>query len=94
MDQIVLISGANRGLGLEIGIQLLEAGWNVVFTSRNMHLGRPQVNQLREKWKTAWYHQLDVTDEESVSDVADYVGDTFGRLDVLINNAGTVRTPG
>ena len=36
MDKIALISGANRGIGLEIGKQLLEIGWNVVFTARNM----------------------------------------------------------
>jgi len=88
MDKIALISGANRGIGLEIGKQLLEIGWNVVFTARNMHEGRPLVNKLREEWKTAWFHQLDVTDEQSVSDVADYVEDICGRLDVLINNAG------
>ena len=88
MDRVALISGANRGIGLEIGKQLLENGWNVVFTARNMHEGRPMVNKLREKWKTAWYHQLDVTDEQSILDLAAYVDDTCGRLDVLINNAG------
>ena len=88
MDKIALISGANRGIGLEIGKQLLEIGWNVVFTARNMHEGRPLVNKIREEWKTAWFHQLDVTDEQSVSDIADYVEDTCGRVDVLINNAG------
>ncbi len=88
MDKIALISGASRGIGLETGKQLLELGWNVVFTARNMHEGRPLVNKLREKWKSAWFHQLDVTDEQSISDVAEYVEDTCGRLDVLINNAG------
>ena len=88
MDKIALISGANRGIGLETGKQLLELGWNVVFTARNMHEGRPLINKLREKWKSAWFHQLDVSDEQSISDVAEYVEDTCGRLDVLINNAG------
>ncbi|MEE9462282.1 MAG: SDR family NAD(P)-dependent oxidoreductase [Bacteroidales bacterium] len=49
MDKIALISGANRGIGLETGKQLLELGWNVVFTARNMHEGRPLINKLREK---------------------------------------------
>lgn len=88
MDKIALISGANRGIGMETGKQLLELGWNVVFTARNMHEGRPLINKLREKWKSAWFHQLDVTDEQSISDMAEYVEDTCGRLDVLINNAG------
>jgi NAD(P)-dependent dehydrogenase (short-subunit alcohol dehydrogenase family) len=87
MDKIALISGANRGLGLEIGKQLLDIGWNVIFAARNMHEGRPLVNKLREQWKTAWYHQLDVTDEQSIIDLAEYVEETCGRLDVLINNA-------
>jgi NAD(P)-dependent dehydrogenase (short-subunit alcohol dehydrogenase family) len=87
MDKIALITGANRGIGLEIGKQLLEIGWNVIFSGRNMHEGRPLVNKLREKWKTAWFHQLDVTDEQGISDVVDYVEDTCGRIDVLINNA-------
>jgi NAD(P)-dependent dehydrogenase (short-subunit alcohol dehydrogenase family) len=88
MDKFALISGANRGIGLEIGKQLLETGWNVVFTARNMLEGRPLVNELRKEWKTAWFHQLDVTDEQSIVDLVDYVEDTFGRMDVLINNAG------
>jgi NAD(P)-dependent dehydrogenase (short-subunit alcohol dehydrogenase family) len=87
MEKIALISGAGRGIGLEIGKQLLDLGWTVVLTARNMQQGRPLVNKLREKWKTAWYHQLDVTDEQSISDVAEYVEETCGRLDVLINNA-------
>ena len=87
MEKIALISGAGRGIGLEIGTQLLDLGWTVVFTARNMQQGRPLVNKLREKWKTAWYHQLDVTDEQSISDMAEYVEETCGRLDVLINNA-------
>lgn len=94
MDRIALISGANRGIGHEIGKQLLEVGWNVVFTSRNMHEGRPMVNKLRERWKSAWFHQLDVTDEQSISDVANYVRDTCGRLDVLINNAAIMMEDG
>jgi NAD(P)-dependent dehydrogenase (short-subunit alcohol dehydrogenase family) len=88
MDKVALVTGANRGIGLEIGKQLLELGWNVVFTARNMQAGRPLVNQLRETWKTAWYHQLDVTDEESISDLVAYVEETCPKLDVLINNAG------
>jgi NAD(P)-dependent dehydrogenase (short-subunit alcohol dehydrogenase family) len=87
MDKIALISGAGRGIGLEIGKQLLDLGWTIVLTARNMQQGRPLVNKLRKQWKTAWYHQLDVTDEQSISDMAEYVEDTCGRLDVLINNA-------
>ena len=53
-----------------------------------MAVGRPLVNDLREEYKTAWFVQLNVTEEESISYMADYVMKEHGRLDVLINNAG------
>lgn len=87
MDRIALITGANRGIGLEIGKQLLAREWTVVFTSRNMGIGRPLVNKLREAYKTAWYVQLDVTEQDSIAYMAKYVLKEFGRLDVLFNNA-------
>ena len=88
MDKIVLVTGANRGIGFEIGKQLLSREWTVIFTSRNMHIGRPIVNELRKEFKTAWYHQLDVTEEDSIGDLLEYVMEDHGRLDVLVNNAG------
>jgi NAD(P)-dependent dehydrogenase (short-subunit alcohol dehydrogenase family) len=88
MDRIALITGANRGIGLEIGQQLLKRDWTVIFSSRNMAAGRPLVNELRETYKTAWFVQLDVTEQESINYMSEYVIEEHGRLDVLINNAG------
>jgi NAD(P)-dependent dehydrogenase (short-subunit alcohol dehydrogenase family) len=88
MDKIALVTGTSRGIGLEIGKQLLSHGLTVIFTARNMQIGRPIVNGLRKKYKTAWFHQLDVTDAGGIRDLADYVMEEHGRLDVLINNAG------
>lgn len=88
MERIALITGASRGIGLEIGKQLLSHGFTVIFTSRNMLIGRPLVNELRKEHKTAWFHQLDVTEEESIRDMVEYVLEEHGRVDVLINNAG------
>ena len=91
MDRIALITGANRGIGLEIGKQLLEKGFTVVFTMRNMAIGRPIVNELRKEHKTAWFHQLDVSEEQSIADVVKYFENTCERLDVLINNAAILK---
>jgi NAD(P)-dependent dehydrogenase (short-subunit alcohol dehydrogenase family) len=88
MNRIALITGTSRGIGLEIGKQLLSRGWTVVFTARNMLIGRPIVNELRKQYKTAWFCQLDVTYEDSIRDLVEYVMEEHGRLDVLINNAG------
>ena len=91
MDRIALITGANRGIGLEIGKQLLEKGFTVVFTMRNMAIGRPIVDELRKEHKTAWFHQLDVSEEQSIADVVKYFENTCERLDVLINNAAILK---
>jgi len=88
MNRIALITGANRGIGLEIGKQLLLKEWTVIFSSRNMAVGRPLVNELRETYKTAWFVQLNVTEQESINYMSEYVMEEHGRLDVLINNAG------
>ena len=87
MDKIALITGANRGIGLEIGKQLLANDFTVVFTMRNMATGRPIVNDIRKEYKKAWFHQLDVSEEQSIADVVTYFEETCERLDVLINNA-------
>ena len=88
MDRIALITGASRGIGLEIGKQLLRKEWTVIFSSRNMAVGRPLVNDLRETFKTAWFVQLNVTEPESIRYMSEYVLEEHGRLDALINNAG------
>lgn len=94
MDKIALITGANRGIGFEIGKQLLEREWTVIFTARNMAVGRPLVNEIRETYKTAWFVQLNVTEPESIAYMADYVMQEYGRVDVLINNAGVLLDEG
>jgi len=87
MDKIALITGANRGIGLEIGKQLLAKDFTVVFTMRNMAIGRPIVNDIRKEYKKAWFHQLDVSEEQSIADVVTYFEEVCERLDILINNA-------
>jgi NAD(P)-dependent dehydrogenase (short-subunit alcohol dehydrogenase family) len=87
MDKVVLITGANRGIGLEIGKQLLAEDFTVVFTMRNMAIGRPIVNDIRKVYKKAWFHQLDVTEEQSIADVVTYFDEACERIDILINNA-------
>lgn len=88
MDRIALITGASRGIGFEIGKQLLAKDWTVIFTARNMAVGRPLVNELRDTYKTAWFVQLNVDEQESIDYMAEYVMKEHGKLDVLINNAG------
>jgi NAD(P)-dependent dehydrogenase (short-subunit alcohol dehydrogenase family) len=88
MNKIAVITGSGRGIGFEIGKQLLSMNFEVIFTMRNMATGRPIVNELRKEYKNAWFHQMDVTEEGSIADAVSYITGDFNQVDVLVNNAG------
>ena len=85
MDRVALLSGGNRGIGREIARQLVERGYKVVVGSRDLARGEAVAEELGEG---ATAVQLDVTDDESVRAAVSFVERDFGRLDVLVNNAG------
>jgi len=82
--RVALVSGGNRGIGLEVCRQLSEQGVTVVIGSRDEDRGRVAAEGLEGNVVP---HQLDVTDAGSVDRVTAFLGDRFGRLDVLVNNA-------
>lgn len=90
--KIAVISGGNRGLGLEIGRQLLAAGVNVVLGSRDAESGQKAAESLMQKVKPdgvlAVSAALDVSSEASVKAFRDFVVERCGHCDILINNAG------
>jgi NAD(P)-dependent dehydrogenase (short-subunit alcohol dehydrogenase family) len=83
MKKIALITGANRGIGLETAKQMKALGYDVILTSRNADEGKRTAYDLG-----LGYHQLDVTSAESISALTAYMDTEYGNLDVLINNAG------
>lgn len=82
--RVALVSGGNRGIGLEVCRQLAEVGLTVILGSRDEEKGR----RAAEGLGGVVAHPLDVSDEASVQRLARFVEDRFGRLDVLVNNAG------
>lgn len=80
---IVLITGANKGLGREGARRLVEMGHTVWMGARNPEQGRAAADQVG-----GTYVQLDVTDQASVDASAATIEQRDGRLDVLVNNAG------
>jgi NAD(P)-dependent dehydrogenase (short-subunit alcohol dehydrogenase family) len=88
MNPIALITGGNRGVGLEICRQLANQGQTVILTSRDFDKGQHAAERLRQQSATIVYHQLDVTDNHSIEKLRAFVYNEFGRVDVLVNNAG------
>jgi NAD(P)-dependent dehydrogenase (short-subunit alcohol dehydrogenase family) len=86
--KIVVVTGANRGIGFEISRQLAKRGTQVIMTSRNFQSGQSALEKVKTENPTATFHPLDVTDEKSRTVLAEFLTKQFGRLDVLINNAG------
>jgi NAD(P)-dependent dehydrogenase (short-subunit alcohol dehydrogenase family) len=78
-----LVTGAGRGIGRAIAIALSEAGANVALGLRDAATGRDLAEEIG-----ALPLQMDVTDLGQVTDAVDAVTSEFGRLDVLVNNAG------
>lgn len=86
--RIALVTGANRGIGFEICRQLVAQGLHVILTSRNAEQGQHAWQQLQSTQPHSSYYQLDISDPHSVRQVLAQVQHEFGRLDVLVNNAG------
>jgi NAD(P)-dependent dehydrogenase (short-subunit alcohol dehydrogenase family) len=88
MAKNALVTGANRGIGFEVCRQLAEHGLHIILTSRDAAKGQEAAETLRREGYDLSYHQLEVTDLASVATLREFVVNKFGRLDVLINNAG------
>lgn len=84
---VAIVTGGNRGIGFEICKELCRVGCLVVLTSRNEEGGRLAVDKLDHDVDVA-YRKLDVTDSKDISSLRDWILETYGRVDILINNAG------
>jgi NAD(P)-dependent dehydrogenase (short-subunit alcohol dehydrogenase family) len=81
------VSGGNRGIGREVAQELAQLGYRVVIGSRDLAKGE---KAAREVGDGVVARELDVTDEETIRKCIDSIAEGFGRLDVLVNNAGIV----
>jgi NAD(P)-dependent dehydrogenase (short-subunit alcohol dehydrogenase family) len=84
-DGIALVTGANRGIGLEVVRQLAERGFTAVLGSRDLEKGRAAAEGLGDLDVDT--RRLDVADPDSVRELAGELEEAYGRLDVLVNNA-------
>jgi NAD(P)-dependent dehydrogenase (short-subunit alcohol dehydrogenase family) len=85
----ILITGANRGLGLALAQTGAERGHQIIAGIRDIHQGDERLSQL-EFSKSISIVPLDVTNEDSVAFAANSVKEMFGSIDAIINNAGVL----
>jgi NAD(P)-dependent dehydrogenase (short-subunit alcohol dehydrogenase family) len=86
--KIALITGANKGLGFEMARQLGQAGVTVIVAARDAAKGQAAVEKLKSHGLDVEALKLDVTKKEDYTPAVDYIANKYGRLDILINNAG------
>lgn len=87
-ERIALVTGANRGIGLEVARQLAREGMTVLLGSRSLEKGEIAAQALQKENLNVVACQLDVTQTADIEQVADQISQDYGRLDILINNAG------
>jgi NAD(P)-dependent dehydrogenase (short-subunit alcohol dehydrogenase family) len=88
--KVALITGANKGIGLETGRQLGKLGYTVLLGSRDALKGEVAARQLRDDGVDARVLKLDVTRQSDIDAAVGLVTADFGHLDVLVNNAGVM----
>ena len=86
--KIAIVTGATGGIGFEVDKRLGKDGYTVVLNGIQHDEGAQRVQELTSEGIEAEYYGFDVTDEESVSKNIKAVGEKYGKIDVLVNNAG------
>ena len=86
--KIAIVTGSSSGIGKAIALRFGDEGARVVVTARRMPLCEQIVVQIKERGGEAWAIQTDVTDEGQIKRLIDETVTRFGRVDMLVNNAG------
>ncbi|GGD81001.1 SDR family oxidoreductase [Paenibacillus nasutitermitis] len=88
--RIAFVTGGNRGIGKEIARQLALKGLHVLVGCRDEDKGRRAIEEMRQEGLAVEAQVVDVSEAESVRQMAEKVKQHYGRLDVLVNNAGII----
>ncbi len=90
--KVALITGANKGIGFEVARQIAKAGWTVLGAARNEEFGRQAAAKLQAEGLDMRFVHIDLNAQETAVAAAETIRNQFGKLDLLINNAGVAAT--
>lgn len=90
-DKVAIITGGARGIGKETGLLFLREGARIVVADFDRSAGEAMEKEIRELGGEGYFFQVDVTDRKQTQAMVENVLERFGRIDILINNAGITR---
>ena len=90
-DQVAIVTGSGRGIGLAIAKRLASAGAQAVITDMTQEFADSGAKELTDKGMKAQGFVCNVTDVQSIEKMAEDVMNKFGKIDILVNNAGITR---
>jgi len=90
-NQTVLVSGAGRGIGKEIALSFAREGANIGFADVNEETAQATASEIRKLGRRVFFSHTDVSDYDQVQQFIAGAVREFGRIDVLINNAGIAK---
>jgi 3-oxoacyl-[acyl-carrier protein] reductase len=91
-DKVVLVTGASKGIGKNLSIALAKEGATTILTSRNKEALEKTQKEIELSGGKALAIPADISKEEELSELFNKIREHFGRLDILINNAGIIIT--
>ena len=86
--KVAIVTGATAGIGLAVARRLGKDGFIVAINGINHEEGAKRIEELKAEGINAEYYGFDVTQEDAVTENIKKIGDKYGRIDVLVNNAG------
>lgn len=86
--KVAIVTGATGGIGFEVAKHLGKHGCNVIMNGKDDEKGAEKLKELIDQGSTAEYFGFDVTDEDKVNENIKAIGEKYGKIDIVVNNAG------